>query len=338
VRKRTLAAAALAALAARQAVARWRSAELAGEVALVTGGSRGLGFLVARELLRQGCRVAICARSEDELAAAQRELASVGEVLAFRCDVAAPREVERMVAEVERMLGPVGVLVNNAGVIQVGPLESQTPDDYRAAMQVMYWGTVHCTLAVLPGMLARGRGRIANVTSIGGKVAVPHLLPYASAKFAAVGFSEGLRAELAPTGVAVSTIVPGLMRTGSYLNAYFKGRQDSEYRLFALLANAPVVSMDAERAARQVVGALREGRPERVLGLPAALAVRAHGAFPGLSARVLGLASRLLPRAEGPTPLRRGLELQEEGEPRLFDAATALGREAARRLQRIDLA
>jgi short-subunit dehydrogenase len=186
-------------------------------------------------------------------------------------------------------------------------------------------------------MLARRRGRIANITSIGGKIAVPHLLPYESAKFAAVGFSEGLRAELAPRGISVTTIVPGLMRTGSYVNAYFKGRQESEFKLFALLANAPLVSIDAERAARQVVSAIKSGRAEAVLGLPAWLAVRAHGVFPGFTARAVALADRLLPKAEGPTSLTRGLDVHERVRGPFFDAATVLGRSAAGSFQRLDL-
>jgi NAD(P)-dependent dehydrogenase (short-subunit alcohol dehydrogenase family) len=315
---------------------RRQTADLSGQVALVTGGSRGLGFLIARELLREGCRVAVCARNEAELEAARADLLPLGEVLGIRCDVAVKEDVDRMVAEIRSRLGPVENLVNNAGVIQVGPVETQTLDDYRAALDVMYWGTVHCTLAVLPEMLARGRGRIANITSIGGKIAVPHLLPYESAKFAAVGFSEGLRAELAPKGISVTTIVPGLMRTGSYLNAYFKGREAAEFRLFALLANAPVVSMDAERAARQVVSALKRGRPERVLGLPARAGVTANAMFPGLAARALSLADRLLPSASAPTPLKLGRDLHAEVRGTLFDAATIMGRKAARRFQRLD--
>ncbi len=318
-----------------KAVDRARTADIRDEVALVTGGSRGLGFLVARELLRNGSRVAICAREEEELEAARRDLAGYGEVMTVRCDVAVPGDVERMTREVTGTLGPVEILVNNAGVIQVGPVESQTLDDFRTALDVMYYGVVHCTLAVLPGMLERGRGRIANITSIGGKIAVPHLLPYEGAKFAAVGFSEGLRSELAPRGISVTTVVPGLMRTGSYVNAHFKGRTQDEFRLFALLAALPLVSVDAERAARQVVGAIKRGRAEHVIGLPAQLAIRAHGVFPGTVVRALSLADRLLPRAEGPTGLERGLDVEARVQGRFFAAATTLGRRAAHRFQRV---
>ena len=124
-------------------------------------------------------------------------------------------------------------------------------------MGVMFWGTLYPVLAVLPQMRARRRGRIVNVTSVGGKVAVPHLLPYAAAKFAATGLSQGLRAELARDGITVTTVAPGLMRTGSFLNAYFKGQAVREFAPFAVLSTLPFFSIDARRAARQVVGAAK---------------------------------------------------------------------------------
>jgi NAD(P)-dependent dehydrogenase (short-subunit alcohol dehydrogenase family) len=190
--------------------------DLFGQVALVTGGSRGLGLLLAQELGRQGCRVVICARDADELDVARREIADRGiEVLAITCDVGDPDAVGRMLAEVATRFGPVDILVNNASILQVGPLVQMSPRDFIDAHNANFWGVVHPTLAALPAMMARGRGRIVNITSIGGRISVPHLLPYGVAKFAAVGFSEGLRAELARYGVSVTTVVPGLMRTGS---------------------------------------------------------------------------------------------------------------------------
>ena len=180
-------------------------------MALVTGGSRGLGLLIARELATEGCRVAICARDAEELRRAEEDLRAHGAAgpLVLVCDVTDQAQVERLVAEVQARLGPIDVLVNDAGIISVGPAETMHVQDYADAMAVMYWGVVYPTLAVLPRMLARRRGRIVNITSIGGKVAVPHLLPYCTANFSAVGFSEGLRAELRGKGVTVTTIAPG---------------------------------------------------------------------------------------------------------------------------------
>lgn len=211
------------------ALQRTREASISGAVALVTGGSRGLGLLVAEELMAAGCSVAICARDVEELAAAQEKLErGGGRVLTIPCDVSDRAQVGRMVQTVELELGPVELLVNNASIIQIGPLESLTLEDFHHAMDVNYWGTVHTTLAVIPVMRERGYGRIVNIASIGGKVAIPHLLPYDGAKFAVVGFSEGIRAELAREGISVTTVVPGLMRTGSPVNAFFKGDAEKE--------------------------------------------------------------------------------------------------------------
>ncbi len=322
--------------AASEALARRRTVDLAGWVALVTGGSRGFGLLLARELGRQGCRVAICARDPQELERARAALAAEGiTVVSAVCDVSDRAQVGRLVEEVRRALGPVDVLVNNAGIIQVGPVDAMTEADFRQAMDVMYWGMVYPALAVLPEMRARRRGRIVNITSIGGKVAVPHLLPYTAAKFAAVGFSEGLRAELSDSGVLVTTIAPGLMRTGSYLNALFKGQQEQEYTWFALGAALPLVSMDAERAARQVVRALQRGEAERVLTVPATLLARFQGLFPGTTAEVLGLINRFIlpPPALGATGAARGRELEARAPSRMRQVLTTLGRSAFRRFQ-----
>jgi short-subunit dehydrogenase len=309
-----------------------RETDLFGTVAIVTGGSRGLGFLLARELAREGCRLAICARDVDELERARADLERRGaEVIAIRCDVADPVAAGALVEETERRLGPVDLLVNNASIIQVAPVDALGIKDFQQALAVNFWGTVQPTLAVLPGMRARRRGRIVNITSIGGKVSVPHLLPYSAAKFAAVGFSEGLAAEAARDGVRVVTVVPGLMRTGSYLHAEFEGRAPAEFTWFALGSTLPGVSMDAERAARRIVRAVRRGESEPILSLPAQVLARAHGLFPGAVIRALALVNRLLPRADGVAHTARGLELQRASGAGALYLATSLGRAAARR-------
>ena len=319
-------------LAGRAVLDRHREAELRDQVVLVTGGSRGLGFLLAREFGRQGCQIAICARDEHELERARVDLEQQGiEVLALPCDVADGEAVKRLVAAVTERLGRVDVLVNNAGVIQVGPLRSMTIPDFKAAMDVMYWGTVYASLAVLPQMQTRSQGRIVNITSVGGKVSVPHLVPYSCAKFAAVAFSEGLRAEMAGTGIAVTTIVPGLMRTGSHLNAEAKGDQEGEFVRFALAASLPLISMDAERAAREIVSATRRGEAERILSLPANAVARFQGLFPGTMANLLGLVNRFLLPTELETSSARGMEIQQRIHSTLFTWATSWGRSAARR-------
>jgi len=225
--------------------------------------------------------------------------------------------------------GGVDVLINNAGVIQVGPVEVMTLADYEEAMKTHFWGPLYATLAVLPSMRRRGRGRIVNISSIGGKIGVPHLVPYSASKFALVGLSEGLRAELAKDGIVVTTVCPGLMRTGSPRNATFKGQHRAEYAWFSISDASPVASMQAERAARQIIAATRRGDAEVILSLQAILAVKFHQLFPELSADVWGLINRPLPAAGRIGQKRaKGNDSQSELSPSWL---TALGDRAAER-------
>jgi NAD(P)-dependent dehydrogenase (short-subunit alcohol dehydrogenase family) len=331
----TIAGLAAGALAASAALGRRRRESLVGQRVLVTGGSRGLGFLLAREFGRRGARVAICARDEGELAEAVEELRRDGiVVMSIACDVADRAAVEHMVLRVREGLGGVDILVNNAGVISVAPIEAVRVEEFEQALGVMLWGMVYTTLALLPEMRARRHGRIVNVTSFGGRVGVPHLLPYSTAKFAAVGFSESLHAELASQGISVLTVTPGLMRTGSHFQARFGGRQEEEFTWFAVGATLPGVSMDAERAARAIVDATMRGASDLVLTIPARIATAFHGLFPGTTARVLGVVDRLLPKADGASPARApGWEVAERVASPVLRAVTTLGRTAADRFQ-----
>jgi NAD(P)-dependent dehydrogenase (short-subunit alcohol dehydrogenase family) len=271
-------------------------ADMGGKVVLITGGSRGLGFAIAREFASLGSRVVICAREQDELERAAAELRRSGaDVLEVQCDVANQDQVAAMVLRVVERFGQIDVLVNNAGVISVGPIESQTIEDFQQAMDVMFWGQVYTTLAVLPEMKKRRAGWIANVSSIGGKISIPHLVPYSCAKFASTGLSEGLAAELAKDGIHLTTIVPGLMRTGSHINAHFKGDHRAEYSWFSVAATNPLSSISARRAARCIVRAIRRGQTELVLSVPAKLAVALHGLLPGPTVQVLGVVNRVMP-------------------------------------------
>jgi NAD(P)-dependent dehydrogenase (short-subunit alcohol dehydrogenase family) len=289
-----------AALVTRAVIRRSREYDLRGKTVLITGGSRGLGLVMAREFLREGARVAICARNAEELERANADLKQLSsEVLAVTCDLTVQAQVEEMVDLVQRHLGQIDVLVNNAGIISVGPVEVMTVEDYQQAMETNYWGALYAILAVLPQMRARQEGRIVNITSIGGKISVPHLVPYSASKFALVGLSEGLRAELMKDGVVVTTICPGLMRTGSPRNATFKGQHRAEYTWFSISDALPLTSISAARAARRIVKACKRGEPEVVLSIQAKLATRFHGLFPGLTADLLGLANHLLPAPGG---------------------------------------
>ena len=303
----------------------------AGKVILITGGSRGLGFAIAQEFAMRGATLVICGRDEEILhEAEQRLLAMRVPVLALRCDIAQQGAAEQLVRQATERFGRIDVLVNNAGQIAVGPIESQTIADFEEAMGTMFWGMVYTTLAALPQMLDRGDGRIVNITSIGGKVAVPHLVPYSCAKFAAVGFSEGIRAELAKNRIKVTTVVPGLMRTGSHANAVFKGDHHKEYSWFSLGATLPVTAMSAHRAARRIVNAAARGDSEIVLTVPAKLMVLAHGIAPGTVSDILGVTNRLMPGTGSHDPHRFTGKESETAVSRSF--LTGLGRAAGRDL------
>jgi NAD(P)-dependent dehydrogenase (short-subunit alcohol dehydrogenase family) len=296
-----------------------------GKVAVVTGGSRGLGLVLARELTDRGARVAICARNDEDIDRAAQDLAGRGgNPLAAPCDITRPDEVAAFVRAVEAHLGPVDVLINNAGTIAVGPLEAMTRDDYEQAMGINFWGAYNFVEAVLPSMRQRRAGRIVNISSIGGKVAVPHLLPYCASKFALTGYSHGLRAELLKDGVVVTTVCPGLMRTGSPPNVLVKGQHRKEYAWFAISDSLSLLTLSAESAARQVLAACQRGEAEAVLSLPAQAAVTLHNLFPELSADLLSLVNRYLLPAPGGigTEHRLGRDSESALAPSVLTAST----------------
>jgi short-subunit dehydrogenase len=307
-----LAAAGALAWAAKEVARRRSRAALRGEVALVLGGSRSLGLELARELADAGCRLVIAARDEQELADAARELAARGaEVLAHRCDVGNPAEIEAVVAAARERFGGIDILVNVAGLIHVGPAAAMTLDNFRDALAVNFWAPLRAMDAVIAEMRARGRGRIVNITSIGGVIPVPHLLPYVCAKAAAVALSEGLGAELQKDGVTVTTVIPGLMRTGSFPEAFFKGDARRELGWFQWLSTRRLTAMSAPRAARRIVDAVARGDGQLVLTGSAKVGRIATALMPGLVRRLFALGNRFLSGGERDRNKRerRGREL-----------------------------
>jgi short-subunit dehydrogenase len=295
---------------------------------LITGGSRGLGLVLARQLSAVGARLGLMARDQDELDRAAYELRARGTRVSVTAgDLKDRADIRRFVGESRAALGPTDVLINDAGVIGVGPLEEMTEEDFEVAMRTHFWGGLYTTLEVLPEMKARRHGRIVNITSIGGKIAVPHMLPYTASKFAAVGLSEGLRSELAKFGIVVTTVVPGLMRTGSHVNAEFKGRNDEEYAWFALGNAIPGLSVSADRAARQILAACARGDAELVITLPAKLAVALEGICPNLMNNVMSLVNRIILSEPGGVGPRRVKGKASRG--LLPDVATVLSDRAA---------
>ena len=325
-----LAAGVAATLAGRWAARRRHAVDFGGRNVLITGGSRGLGLVLARQLGAEGARLCLLARDEAELARAHAQLdaAGVHDVVTMRCDIRRRAEVQATVDKLLETWAGVDVLINNAGVIQVGPVEHMKQEDFENAMATHFWGPLHLIQACVPAMRRRGFGRILNISSIGGRIAVPHLAPYSASKFALSGLSDALRAELNQYGIRVTTVYPGLMRTGSPRNAQMKGRHQAEYAWFAIADAAPGLSTSAERAAEQIVDACRHGDPELVITLPAQMAILASTLAPAGFAAAMMAAARVLP---GPNGLdgdrpKKGYESESKWAP---SVATTLGDRAA---------
>jgi short-subunit dehydrogenase len=316
--------------------------DIHGEVAVVTGASRGLGLLLAHELARHSCPLVICARELTELKRAAGQLRAAGaEVTAVACDVTDEAAARLLVDTALECYGRLDILISNAGIIQVGPVQAADVTHYETALSTMALAPVRLALTALPVMRSQGHGRIVTIASIGGKLSVPHLLPYSTAKFAAVGFSEGLRAELGSGPVTVTTVVPGLMRTGSHVQARFTGQAGKEFTWFALGASLPLLSMDAERAARRIIEAVRRRKPEIILTPAGQVVSRLAGLAPGLTGRALHLTQQLALPAPGSRPGALSAGEGDQGTPghelnpalpkQAFDRLTVLGRAAANR-------
>jgi short-subunit dehydrogenase len=311
-----------------------RLSYFSGKTVLITGASRGLGLALAEELGHRGGRLVLAARDPYELDRARNILLSRGciadenDLYTFSADLRDQKQAEELIRQTTERFGGIDVLINNAGVISVGPIENQTVDQFRDQMESNFFSGLYCTLAVLPQMLERRRGAIANITSLGGKIAVPHLLPYTASKFAAVGFSPGLGIELASKGICVTTVVPGLMRTGSHRNAQFTGDASREYRWFSLAANTPGVSIAASRAARQIANAIASRSAEVTITPQAFVASRVGNVAPAMYRMMMRGVHVFLPKAQmGQQQVQRGEEVREYE----WFPASSIGSSAAQR-------
>ncbi|WP_018478572.1 SDR family NAD(P)-dependent oxidoreductase [Pontibacter roseus] len=304
-----LAAGAGALLAARAINRKLNAYDFRNKVVLITGGARGLGLVMARQLAKEGARLVLCSRDEIQLEDAHMELAGNGaDVMVWPCDVTQQAQVREMIDRVQGSFGNIDVLINNAGIITAGPVEEMVEKDFEEAMQVHFWGPLYTTLAVLPSMKARGGGRILNIASIGGKLGVPHLVAYSASKFALVGLSEGLRAELKQHNIIVTCASPGLMQTGSPRNANVKGQHEEEYTLFKILDSNPMTSITAEESAKQILDACRHGDAEVVTSIPAKIGAFIHGLSPETTTNFFAVLNRVLPGATGEQRTKKGYE------------------------------
>lgn len=285
---------------------------LSGKVVLITGGSRGLGLALARQMALKGAKLAICSRSSDRVALAQQELEANGaEVMGITADVTSEKQVKDMIRDIIHRFGRIDVVVNNAGTLHVGPYETMGLQEYEEAMKVHFWGPLYIIQTVLPHFHRQGEGRIVNITSIGGKIAVPHLLPYTASKFALVGLSEGLHAELKKHHIHVTTIVPNLVRTGSPRNIAVKGDHEAEYAWFKLSDSNPVLAQSVEVAVRRIVKAIEYGESEAILSVSAKLLTIVKGLAPGWMNSMVAVANQFLPdNVAGGDETKRGYQVE----------------------------
>src|SRR5438034_4286096 len=307
------------------------------KVVLITGGSRGLGLVLARHICARGGNVAIIARDPDELVRAKTDLVPRGgKVLTIECDLLDAGQIQSAVQKIIDRFGKIDVLINNAGIIEVGPLEHMTPEDFVRDMRLHFWAPFELISQIVPEMRIWGGGRIVNISSIGGKVAVPHMASYSASKFALTGLSDAVRAELARDNIHVTTVAPGMMRTGSHVNAKFKGKHDKEFAWFAASAGAPLLSMNANRAARKILAACRRGQPSLTLTFAARAAILGNAFFPDLPGYAMKFVNRLLPGPGGEegNKSRAGSQLRRlppEWLTRRADRATEKSNEVGRK-------
>jgi short-subunit dehydrogenase len=265
------------------------------KVALITGGSRGLGLEIARQTCARGGKVALIARDFDELARAKTDLDRFAtEVLTIQCDLLETAQIQSAVQQTLQRFGKIDILINNAGIIEIGPIEHMQLKDFDRAMRLHFWAPFILYLLVAPHMRAKG-GRIVNISSIGGRIAVPHMAAYSASKFALTGFSDGIRAELERDNIFVTTVTPGLMRTGSQIHAKFKGDHSAEYKWFDWSSKIPFASISVERAARKILSACQRGKPALVMPCSAYFIIAANALFPNLTARVMKIVNRSMP-------------------------------------------
>jgi short-subunit dehydrogenase len=283
------------------------------KIALITGGSRGLGLEIAKQICAHGGKVALLARNPEELERARNDLNRYGtEVLKIECDLLDSRQIQSAVQEVLQHFRKIDILINNAGIIEVGPLAHMQFKDFDRAMRLHFWAPFMLYWLIAPQMRAKGGGRIVNIASIGGRIAVPHLAPYSASKFALTGFSDSVRAELARDKIYVTTVTPGMMRTGSDVHAKFKGDHAAEFRWFNLANKLPFASISVERAAGKILNACRRGKPNLVMPVTAYFIIAANAVFPNLMARLMQVVNHSLPTqvSESGNEARAGAEIR----------------------------
>jgi short-subunit dehydrogenase len=252
---------------------------------VITGASQGIGKAIAQKFAHEGYNVVLAARQGDRLEALAQELTtSDHRALAIPTDVKDPTQVSALMQQALEHFGAIDVLVNNAGIYISGPVEEFSLDDWHQAIDTNLWGYIHTIHALLPHFIERRSGTIVNLSSIGGKVPVPYLVPYSTSKFAITGLTQSLRAELSAKGIHVSGIYPSLIKSDFLERAVFRGKnaedQSDRRRQVEQVLDVPFVEKP-EDVAKAVWEAVVHKRDDVMVG-SAKLSLASHNVFPGL--------------------------------------------------------
>ncbi len=188
--------------------------DLAGKTAVVTGGNRGIGAAIARELAERGASVVVAARSEAAAHAVAAQLTATGQrAFAATVDVSSQQSVQQLAARAAQLVGSVDILVNNAGVASSASVRAQTLEAWNHVLAVNATGTFLATQAFLPSMVERRFGRIINIASVTSRTGAPYIAAYTASKHAVLGFTRSVAAEVAGSGVTVNCVCPGYVDT-----------------------------------------------------------------------------------------------------------------------------
>jgi NADP-dependent 3-hydroxy acid dehydrogenase YdfG len=252
---------------------------------LITGASQGSGKATALLFASKGYDVVMVARQPERLAAAAEEVQRAGNaVLAIPADVGNIQQVRSLVQKALDSCGSIDVLINNAGICVSGPIEQTTAEDWQQLIDTNLWGCVNTIQEILPHFLEKKSGTIINVGSIGGKMPLPQMTAYCTSKYAVTGLTETLRLELAPQGIHVGVVHPGLINSDFLERAQFRDRDETAAKLrrqqmSEMLKSAGI--SQPEDIAKAIWDAVKNKRADVTVG-SAFFVSEAYRLFPGL--------------------------------------------------------